>query len=206
MADNKYAKFMEDDFPLLTMMKEKIPGTLRHSRNVMDICVNIATELELDKDLLQCAALYHDVGKMFNPEWFTENQTGKNPHEDATAELSCQIVTRHVADSALLLSQFDFPVEIVKTVSSHHGSFVVLFFWKKDGASEERKDQFRYNTLGPPQDVYSNILMIVDRVEAADKSLFNAGKLQKPKDRERLIDDVFKDLVDDDPVAFHLGQ
>jgi len=208
MSENKYTKFMDNDFPLLTRLKERAPGTYKHSQNLVDICTNVATELDLDKDLMRCAALYHDVGKIFNPEWFTENQTEGNLHEEVDTQVSYQIITRHVSDSVLLLSQYDFPNDVMQIVGSHHGSFILLYFWKKAGADEEDKDQYRYPSM-PPQDVYSGILMVCDRVEAAAKSLFNAGKLKDAEARKILIDDVLNDLIEDgqlDNLTFKVGK
>jgi len=83
MADeNPYAKFLDADFPLLIKMRDTAPGTHKHCQNVMNICENVASKLGLEKDAIRCAALYHDVGKIINAEWFTENQEGANPHDD----------------------------------------------------------------------------------------------------------------------------
>jgi putative nucleotidyltransferase with HDIG domain len=205
--DNKYSKFLDSDYPLLSALKEGAPGTYKHSQNLADICMSVAAELDLDKDLVRCAALYHDIGKIFNPEWFTENQDEKDPHEDADPELSYQVITRHISDSVLILTQHDFPSEVTKIVSCHHGNSVLLYFWKKNGKNGE-KDSYRYKSL-VPQDVHANILMVCDRVEAAAKSLFTSGKLKTAKSREDLIEEMFSDLMEDgqlDNLTFGVGR
>lgn len=201
MAENKYAKFMEDDFSLLNELKEKAPGTYKHSRNVMDICTRAAAELNLDKDLLACACLYHDIGKIVGSQWFTENQMDGdyNPHDDVDVWFSVEKLTRHVSDSAMILAQHDFPLEVIKIVSSHHGTSPLLHFWRKSGGKEEDKDKFRYYGM-PPQDEHSCVLMICDRVEATAKSLYGSGNLKNAADRDKLIEDVISDLIDDGQI------
>jgi len=196
---NPYTDFMDPDFPLLARLRESAPGTYKHSQNVMNICEAIATELDLNKDLLRVASLFHDVGKTFNPEGFIENQNEYNPHDELPPETSYEIITRHVSDSCLLLAQYGFPVEVIQTISTHHGNSVVLFFWKKSGDDDGTKDQFRYKS-SIPQDVESSVLMICDRVEAQAKSWYNAGKMSNAEAREQVIEDAINDLIDDDQI------
>lgn len=206
--ENRYAKFIDEDFPLLHKLKTEAPGTYKHSKNVADICVSVASELGLDKELMQCAALYHDVGKIFNPIWFTENQTEESLHENASPEYSYQIISRHVADSVLLLAQYEFPQEVIKIVSCHHGSSVVVYFWKKCGGNEEDKNKYRYNSE-KPQDVYSNILMMCDRVEATARSLFSKHKLKGSGARNNVIEEAFSMMEEDgqiDNLSYGVGK
>lgn len=191
-----YSGLMDADNELLTELREKAPGTYKHSQNVMNLCESLAKTLNLDKDLLKCAAMYHDIGKMMNPKWFTENQDEENPHDNVPPELSYHIISRHIADSCLLLAQNGFPIEVIKVVAGYHGNTIIKYFWEKKGAREDNKDNYRYKAKAP-DDIEPIILMIADRVEAQGRSMSASGKLNSLKEKKRLISDVIDDLSED---------
>jgi hypothetical protein len=187
-----FTKYLDPDFPLLEKLREIAPGTFKHSQNVMSICEHVADVLSLDKDILRCAAMYHDIGKTHNPIWFTENQNGENPHDNVEPKFSYEMITRHVSDSCMVLAQNGFPVEVISLVSMHHGNTITASFWKKSGETPETKDSFRYHSI-TPNSTEAVVLMVCDRVEAQARSMFQSGSLN----RETLIDAIITDLMSD---------
>ena len=127
-------KFFDPAFPLLDKFREVASGSYRHCQNVSNICESIAVELGLNTDLIKCAALYHDVGKMNNPAYFSENQAnGTNPHDGVSPYMSYLIVSKHVGDSVLhLLEIEDMPREVIEIISQHHGNTVL---WRSGAAA-----------------------------------------------------------------------
>lgn len=190
-----YQEFLSDTHPLMEKFKNIAPASLKHCQNVAFICDSIATEIQdVNKELLHVAALYHDVGKLMSPNYYIENQTGENLHEDLPPRVSYELITRHVSDSAALLASYNSPVEVIQVILEHHGTSVVRYFQKKSSDDEEN---YRYK-WNPPSTKESAILMIVDVVEATAKSLSQSGKLGDSRDNHQtLVEDTIDRLVDD---------
>lgn len=183
----------EAKFPLMDKFRQLAPGTYKHCQNVANICESVGSDLDLNVDLLKCAALYHDIGKMNNPSYFSENQNGSNPHDDLEPQISYQLISRHVGDSVLYLLQIpQLPREVIDIVSQHHGDTIIQAFHNK--AQNEPEDTYRYK-CEKPESTEALILMIVDSVEATARALFNTGNtddfIQKAVHGtiERLMDD-----------------
>jgi len=190
-----YKQYLESDFPLLEKFREIAPGSFKHSQNVADMCELIAKELNLDGNLMKVAGLYHDVGKMINPQMFTENQDEKNPHDKLEPNISYQIISRHIGDSVLILFNYDFPVEIIKMISQHHGNTVIRYFY--DRSKSKIEDNYRYKCKQPETDEAA-ILMIVDSVEATARSLSTVnGKMESPDKRHAVVDNIIMRLEED---------
>jgi len=189
-----YKQYLESDFPLLEKFREIAPGSFKHSQNVADMCELIAKELSLDQNMMKVAGLYHDVGKMLNPQMFSENQDEENPHDKLEPNVSYQIISRHLSDSILILFNYDFPVEIIKIISQHHGNTVVKYFFDKSKSKIE--DNYRYKCKQPETDE-SAILMIVDSVEATARSLSTNGKMETPEKRHTVVDNIIMRLEED---------
>lgn len=192
-------KFFEPTFPLLDKFRELAPGTYKHCQNVSNICESIAAELDLNIDLIKCAALFHDVGKIVNPSFFSENQSnGTNPHDNLDPYISYQIITRHVGDSVLYLLQIeDMPQEVIKIVSQHHGNTILKAFYNKC-SNDEPEDKYRYK-CSKPTSIEAAILMIVDSIEATSRSMFNSGETEDKFIKES-INGTIERLVDDGQV------
>ena len=193
-----YSKYLDQGHPLLERFKNTAPASLKHCQNVYSICESVCTELpEINKDVLRVAALYHDVGKLMAPKFFTENQDGDNPHDNLEPNISYQMITRHVSDSAALLVQYGFPIEIIQVVLQHHGTKVVEYFYnkaQKDNISAN-EENYRYK-LQIPQSTEAVVLMIVDIIEATAKSLNSAGKLAT-MDRKQFVRETIQELSTD---------
>jgi putative nucleotidyltransferase with HDIG domain len=190
-----YKQYLDSDYPLLEKFREIAPGSFKHSQNVADMCELIAKELNLDGNLMKVAGLYHDVGKMLNPQMFTENQDKDNPHDKLDPTISYQVISRHLSDSVLILFNYNFPVEIIKIISQHHGNTIVKYFY--DRSKSKIEDNYRYKCKQPETDEAA-ILMIVDSVEATARSLAGVnGKMEDPEKRHAVVDNTIMKLEED---------
>ncbi len=200
MSNDKYKKYLDPSFSLLEKYREIAPGSYKHSQNVANICESISIELELDVELMRCCGVYHDIGKMNYPLNFSENQSSKtNIHDDIEPNISYHLITRHVSDGVLILLQNDFPLEVIKIISEHHGDTLLRQFHKKDEESPE--DLFRYKGRKPTS-IESIVLMIVDSVEATSRAMM----IQREDDEEngdfikRVIQLTIERLDDDNQL------
>lgn len=190
--NDEYKKFFDLSYKLLDQFKTTAPGTFMHCQNVSLLCEGIGKEVGLDSEKLKLAGLYHDIGKMWFPQYFSENIVDKNPHDLLDPITSYHILTRHVSDSVnILLNEPDFPRDVIEIISKHHGDMILQAIYIKykemNPAALNCDHLFRYKTH-KPDCLYSTILMIVDSVEAAAKSKYNDNKLNSHDDRLNLIE------------------
>lgn len=187
-------KYLDTDYPLLDKFKDAAPGTFRHSMNIADLAESVASDLGLNTTLMRVCATYHDIGKMWNPKYFTENQNGDgNPHDDLEPHISYQIISRHVSDSVFILTtETDMPRQVMEIISEHHGDCVMKAIFKKSGSRNE--DSFRYKCPKPSSE-YSSILMIVDAVEATARSI--SDKLTTSEAKKKVVRDTIDRLRED---------
>jgi putative nucleotidyltransferase with HDIG domain len=172
--DHDLSFLLDSSYPLLKEFRDKCPGTFKHSQGVMAMVEAICTELGLNTTFMKVAAMYHDIGKMVNPKYFTENQIEEeNPHQKLDPRMSYQIISRHPADSCrILLENGNFPTDLINIAIQHHGTSIVKFFYDKYTAmtdSEVSEDYFRYPGKKPTC-VESMILMICDSIQAQSRS------------------------------------
>jgi len=190
---------------LLQKFREACPGTFKHSQALSAMVEGVAISLKLDVTFMKVAAQYHDVGKMFNPKYFTENQLeDENPHDKLDPLISFQMISRHISDTALiLLNNGDFPIEVISIATQHHGTSVMKYFFKKSGSDIE--DHYRYRGE-KPKCVESAVLMICDSIEARSRSEIQSGKGNM--DPGEIIEDTINTLLSDgqlDDVVMRLG-
>lgn len=201
--EERNKSILEQNYPLIVKFKDKCPGTFKHSQVVMDMVESVAQSLDIDPVDLKVAALYHDIGKLINPEYFSENQREDNPHHDLEPWMSFQIISRHVSDGILLLiNEHDFSRKVLEIISQHHGTTVIRPFFNK--SEDTNEDHWRYQSLSPSS-IESAILMICDTIEATSQSMFQAHKEFDPKE---LIESKINYLLDDgqlDNVVMRLG-
>ena len=160
--------------PLLRELAEKAPGTFQHSIQVSALAAEAATRLHAGSQLVRTAALYHDIGKLANPPFFTENQSGVNPHDKLEPEESAAIITNHVPDGLALADKYALPAAIKEFISTHHGKGVARYFYLKYQKEHpgEAVDIEPFSYMGPnPRTKETAILMMADAVEAASRSL-----------------------------------
>ena len=160
--------------PLLRELAEKAPGTFQHSMQVSTLASEAATRIKANPQLVRTAALYHDIGKMENAPFFTENQNGFNPHDKLTPQESARIITGHVEKGLLLAEKAGLPESIRGFIASHHGKGVARYFYikyKQDDPDQE-PDPKDFSYPGPnPYSKETAVLMMADAVEAASRSL-----------------------------------
>ena len=160
---------------LLRELAEKAPGSFQHSLQVSNLAEASALAIGANAMLVRVGALYHDIGKMKNPLYFTENQkTSVNPHDELTPIESAKIIKNHVIDGIELARQNNIPDRIIDFIRTHHGNSLIYYFYKKqlDSGEPFSEEDFRYS--GPiPFSKETAILMMSDSIEAASKSLVN---------------------------------
>lgn len=163
------------DKPLLKELSEKTPGTFQHSLQVSNLAMAAAVKLGANASLIRTGALYHDIGKMVNPAFFTENQgPGMNPHAGLPFEESARIIINHVKDGVKIAQKNNLPQQIIDFIETHHGTSMPKYFynsWKNANPGKEANEaNFRY----PGPDPFTKegaIMMMADAVEAASRSL-----------------------------------
>lgn len=177
--------------PLLRRMSEVAPGTFQHSIQVGNLASEIANKIGAKAQLVRTGALYHDIGKTINPIYFTENQSGINPHEDLSLIESAQIIISHVTEGMKLAERNNLPSIIKDFISTHHGHGKAKYFYLKykNENPDDQIDDLLFTYPGPnPFTREQAILMIADGVEAASRSL--------PEYTEKNIRDLVNRLVD----------
>jgi len=160
--------------PLLRELAEKAPGTFQHSMQVSTLASEAATRIKANPQLVRTAALYHDIGKMDNAPFFTENQSGVNPHDKLTPQESAHIITGHVEKGLELADKFGLPESIRGFIASHHGKGVARYFYIKytQAHPDQEPDPHDFSYPGPnPYSKETAVVMMADAVEAASRSL-----------------------------------
>lgn len=200
---HELSELLDTSYPLMQQFREVCPGSYKHCQALASMIEAVSIELGLDTTFMKAAAFYHDIGKMLNPKFFTENQSkDEDPHSELDTWISYQIITRHVADTTnILLNDPNFPRRLIEVISVHHGTCVLKYFFNK--SESKNPDEYRYKG-SKPTCVEAAVLMITDHVEATSRSLFQSGKL----DQVDVIDETVHNLIDDgqlDEVVMKLG-
>ncbi len=176
---------------VLRKMSEVAPGTFQHSITVANLAAEIANRIEANSLLVRTGALYHDIGKITNPVFFTENQVAVNPHDRLTYKESARIIINHVTEGIKIAEDLGLPDIIKQFINTHHGQGLAKFFYvkyKNEHPDEEVDDSpFRY----PGENPFTReqaILMMTDSVEAAARSL--------PEYTEESISNLVNKIID----------
>jgi putative nucleotidyltransferase with HDIG domain len=192
---------------LLRRLSEVAPGTFQHSITVGNLAAEISHKIGANGQLVRTGALYHDIGKMENPAFFTENQAGVNPHQQLTDIESARIIINHVADGLRLAEKYNLPGVIKDFITTHHGEGLTKYFYvnyKNEHPDEEvAEEAFRYP--GPnPSSREQAILMMCDSVEAASRSLKEYTEESISSLVNKIIDTQVSDgFFTDCPITFH---
>lgn len=186
--------------PLLRKLALEAPGTLQHSLQVANLSEAAAQEIGADALLVKVAALYHDIGKTRNPEYFIENQTGQNPHDTISFLDSAKIIINHVPAGVEMAKKARLPRVLIRFIQTHHGTTRTEYFYrnyqKEHPNTEVDEKLFRYP--GPkPFTKEETILMLADSVEAACKSL----KAPTEQSLNSLIDQVINHKIQHGQLA-----
>lgn len=176
---------------LLKELSDKAPGTFHHSLNVANLCEAAANEIGANSMLARVGALYHDIGKMGNPTYFTENQLNQiNTLDELAPKESAKIIVNHVIKGIEIARKNNLPDRIIDFIRTHHGTNTVYYFYKKELENVGSANQADYSYPGPkPFSKETAILMMADSVEAASKSL------KEPSSSK--IDNFVENIVND---------
>ncbi|MDC7996242.1 HD family phosphohydrolase [Altibacter sp. HG106] len=190
VSDVSLLELSDTNSKLLKELSNKAPGTFHHSLNVANLAEAAANEIGANAMLVRVGALYHDIGKMLHPTFFTENQVNSiNTLEEMQPQESAAIIINHVIDGIEIARKNNLPDRVIDFIRTHHGTSLVYFFYKKelDEQGEVNEDDFRYP--GPiPFSKETAILMMADSVEAASKSLKEPSSLKIDRFVEDIID------------------
>lgn len=182
---------------LLRRMSEVAPGTFQHSIQVSNLGAEIARKIGAKAQLVRTGALYHDIGKIQNPIYYTENQSGGiNPHEQISDIESAQIIISHVTEGLKLAEKYNLPDVIKGFISTHHGQGKAKFFYVnyKNAHPDEEVDELLFTYPGPnPFTKEQAILMMADAVEAASRSLPDYTEQSIRSLVDRIIDSMVSD-------------
>ena len=195
---------------LLRMLSEKAPGTFAHSTTVGNLAAEVARKIKANALLVRTGALYHDIGKMDNAVFFTENQVGVNPHDKLSEKdrekESARIIISHVTDGLKLAEKEGLPDVITDFIRTHHGTGMAKYFYiqYKNKHPEEDVDPEPFSYPGPnPETREQAILMMADTVEAAIKSLDVYNDETISKKVNELIDALVKSgCFEECPITF----
>lgn len=186
--------------PFMDKLRDKAPGTYKHCQNVAGLCEAVALELDMDSNVMRVLGMYHDAGKISFPECFYENQNGSgNLHEKLDPMVSFHLISKHIADGALILCQMvDFPSELIPPITQHHGNTIIKSL--SNAASGIEEDMFRYRNTCPPTTLEAAVLMICDSVEATIRSKEYADEHVDADDIKNIIMGTIDRLESDDQL------
>lgn len=177
--------------PLLQRMTEVAPGTFQHSMQVANLSAEVANKIGGKAQLVRTGALYHDIGKMERPAFFTENQNGLSPHKHLTPLKSAEVIIAHVKNGVNLADKNHIPDSIKRFITTHHGLGKAKYFYitYKNEHPDEEIDEALFTYPGPnPSTKEEAILMMCDAVEAASRSL--------PEYTEESINQLVDKIID----------
>jgi len=176
LTDIRLLELSSSNNPLLSELAMNAPGSYNHSLVVGTLAEEAARAIGANSLFCRVAAFYHDIGKMNKPEYFIENQRGRNPHDRLSPSMSALIIASHVKDGIKMARDAGLPEQIVDVIPQHHGTKLMTYFYEKAKVSTDpslgpvKEQDFRYP--GPkPQTREAAIFMLADGVEAAAKTL-----------------------------------
>ncbi len=198
VSDVSLLELSDTNSKLLKELSNKAPGTFHHSLNVANLAEASANEIGANAMLVRVGALYHDIGKMKNPTFYTENQsTGINPHDELSSRESAAIIIDHVINGIEIARKNNLPDRVIDFIRTHHGTSVVYYFYmqeKKDYPADD-VDVLGFSYPGPkPFSKETAILMMCDSIEAASKSL----KEPTSKKIEAFVEKIINKQIKDD--------
>lgn len=191
---------------VLRNLSEVAPGTFQHSITVGNLAAEVANRIGADSLLVRVGALYHDIGKMTNPAFFTENQAGVNPHDALTCKESAKIIIGHVTEGVKIAEKANLPTIIKDFILTHHGRGMAKYFYIKyqNEHPDEVVDKEQFTYPGPnPFTREQALLMMADTCEAASRSLQEYTEESISSLVDRLIDSQVADgCFKDCPITF----
>ncbi|WP_298904035.1 HDIG domain-containing metalloprotein [uncultured Psychroserpens sp.] len=195
VSDVSLLELSDTNTKLLKQLANKAPGTFHHSLNVANLAEASANEIGANAMLIRVGALYHDIGKMKNPTYFTENQaTGINPHDELSSRESAKIIIDHTLDGIEIAKKHNLPDRVIDFIRTHHGTSLVYYFYRKEKELNDDTNDADFRYPGPqPFSKETAILMMCDSVEAASKSLKEPTTTKIDKFVESIISKQMED-------------
>ncbi|WP_411031825.1 HD family phosphohydrolase [Spongiimicrobium sp. 3-5] len=189
VSDVSLLELSDTNSRLLKTLSNKAPGTFHHSLQVANLAEAAANEIGANAMLVRVGALYHDIGKMNHPTYFTENQiTNVNPHDELNPKDSAKIIIDHVIEGIEMARKNNLPDRVIDFIRTHHGTNLVYYFYKKQQELDTHTSREHFTYPGPiPFSKETAILMMADSVEAASKSLKNPTFLMINEFVDRII-------------------
>lgn len=185
VSDVTLIELSDTNQPLLRKLAEEAPGTFQHSIQVANLAEAVIHRIGGNPFLVRAGALYHDIGKTSDPEFFIENQAvGMNPHDQIDHLKSAKIIIDHVANGVRLAKKYRLPEVLISFITTHHGTTQANYFYKmfQNENPEKEIDRSLFTYPGPlPQDKETAVLMLIDGIEAASRSL-NEKSVDKLRD------------------------
>ncbi len=197
LSDETLMELSDTSNPLLRRLSEEAPGSFQHSLQVANLAEEAARKVGANYHLVRTGSLYHDIGKVVNPDYFIENQEGSSPHDKIDPLTSARVIISHVPKGVELGLKYKLPVQIIDFIRTHHGTTTAFYFYKKfiDEKPEgnERKSEFAYP--GPkPFSKETAIVMMSDAVEASSRTL---GSYSEENIRELVERIIYLQEADD---------
>lgn len=200
VSNSKLAELSDTNNKLLRLLADKAPGTFQHALQVMNLADAAARSIDANVLLVRAGALYHDIGKISNPQCFTENENpGVKYHADLSPKESAQEIIRHVSDGIALADKYGLPEEIRSFIVTHHGTTSTAYFmtqYLNAGGNPDEVSDFYYDGV-KPESKEQVILMICDAVEAASRSL----KDYSPESISALVDRIVDGKAKEDQFS-----
>jgi len=193
MTDMTLMEFMDPNNELLQRLAIEVPGTYQHCLVLGNLSEAAAQAIGANGLFCRVGCLYHDIGKLNNPHFFTENQAGGvNIHQLLTPQESAQVIISHVKDGEMLAKKYRLPQPFIDVILQHHGTTLVYYFYVKEielhGGKEEEVDISKFQYPGPkPQTKEAAIIMICDTIEAASRSLDDSSEKTLTELVDRLV-------------------
>jgi hypothetical protein len=195
----KLVELANTNLPLLRRVAFEAPGTFQHSLMVANLSKAGCEAIGADSVLAYTGALYHDIGKIFRPEYFVENQrSGQNRHDKIQPSMSALIIINHVKEGLELAREYHLPQPILDAIAQHHGTRLISYFYnraKEQNAPESGEvpeDKYRYP--GPkPRGKVMGVLMLADGIEAASRTLVDPDPVQLRSVIKAITDDCLRD-------------
>jgi hypothetical protein len=175
LSDSTLLELADTNQPLLRKLTDEAPGSFQHSLQVANLAEEAARITNANLLLVRAGALYHDIGKIANPNYYIENQIdGVSPHDRLKPEDSARAIINHVKSGVTLAKNFKLPVQIIDFIRTHHGTTVAYYFFKKftDLYPWDTSKEKEFTYPGPkPFSKETAIIMMADAVEASSRSL-----------------------------------
>ena len=197
-SDLSLLELSDTNSPLLRKLAQSAPGTFQHSIQVANLAEEGILEIGGNPLLVRAGALYHDIGKMKNPQFFIENQNHNiNPHDDLSSHESAEVIINHVKNGIIIAKKHNLPDELIDFIRTHHGTSTVKYFYNQhvDDYKEELIIEEKFKYTGPkPFSKETAVLMMADSVEAASRSFKNISF----EDINLLVENIIDNQIDND--------